>query len=131
MKHVKRITVLATAVAVVGCDSLTFPGSGCTTNLLWGINITVIDSMTGGGLLPGSTIRVRDGAFVDSLVFADTTNSQSAPSSVGLAAERAGTYVVSVSRAGYGDWTASNVRVTSDRCHVRTVTLLARLVPVR
>ena len=128
MEHVKSITVLATAVVVVACASLTFPRS-CTDIAVAGISLAVVDSITGAQRLSGATVRARDGSFVDSMVFRDdTTLFQSGDAGAALALERAGTYAVSVSHAGYRDWTASNVRVRDDGCHVRTAHLVARLI---
>lgn len=128
MKHLKTITLIAAALVVAGCEAITGVLSrDCTDIAIPGISLSVIDSITGASLEHGATGRARDGAFVDSLVVtSDTTNSPSFP--IPLALERAGVYAVSVSRAGYRDWSASNVRVTKDACHVRTATLVARLV---
>jgi hypothetical protein len=126
MKLLKSITVLATAVVIVACDSVFFFTGGCTTVVVPAIRVTVIDSVTGESRERGSTVRARDGSFVDSRVVPD--DSTLAPFPIQLADERAGTYVVSVSRAGYRDWTASNVRVRDEGCHVGTAHLVARLV---
>ena len=125
MKHLKSITVLATAIVVAGCEGITF-GRDCTAILVPAINVTVIDSITGESRERGSTVLARDGSFVDSRVVPD--DSTLAPFSIQLAHERAGTYVVTVSHAGYREWTASNVRVRDEGCHVATANLVARLV---
>jgi hypothetical protein len=128
MKHLMSITVLATTIVVVACDSLTHV---CTDQAVPAISLAVVDSITGANRLSGATVSARNGSFVDSQVFRDdTTRVQSGSSDALLAWERVGTYVVNVSRAGYRDWTASNVRVSGDACHPRTAHLLARLVPV-
>jgi hypothetical protein len=65
----------------------------------------------------------REGAYVDSArMYGDVP-----VETVGLAEERAGTYEVSVERTGYRSWHRAGVRVTADECHVRTVSLTARL----
>jgi hypothetical protein len=46
-----------------------------------------------------------------------------------LVQENAGGYTVTVEQAGYRPWTRTNVRVTSDACHVKTVSLTALLQP--
>jgi hypothetical protein len=43
------------------------------------------------------------------------------------AGERAGTYDLTIRSPGYRDWTRTGVEVTKDQCHVRPVTLTARL----
>ena len=44
------------------------------------------------------------------------------------AVDRPGTYSVLVRSPGYSDWLRTTVDVTADACHVRTVTLTARLL---
>jgi hypothetical protein len=46
-----------------------------------------------------------------------------------LAYERAGAYAVTVEQTGYRPWTRTNVSVTRDECHVKTVFLTALLQP--
>jgi len=45
--------------------------------------------------------------------------------------EREGTDTITVRRAGYATWTRTGVTVTRDECHVRPVTVTARLQPAR
>jgi hypothetical protein len=45
------------------------------------------------------------------------------------AGEQAGKYAIVVSASGYKLWTRTDVEVTEDECHVKTVPLTARLVP--
>ena len=45
------------------------------------------------------------------------------------AAERAGTYRITVSKAGYQTWTRTGVQVTADVCHVHPAQAEARLQP--
>ena len=49
--------------------------------------------------------------------------------SMGVAHERAGVYVVTLRKAGYRDWTRADVSVKRDECHVQTAVLRADLVP--
>ena len=126
MKHLMSITVLATAIVVVACDSFT---SVCTDQRVPAISLAVVDSITGANRLSGATVSARSGSFVDSQVFRDdTTLVRPGPPDASLAWERRGIYVVSVSHAGYRDWTAPQVRVSGGACHPSTVHLLARLV---
>jgi len=124
------LVLVAAAVALAGCDSITGLFSGdCTTILVPAVSVTILDSVTGFGIEPGATVRARDGSFVDSVVVtSDTTNNPPYDLAIGLAYERAGVYQVSVSRAGYLDWSASNIRVKKSGCHVGTAKLVARLV---
>ena len=86
------------------------------------VQVQVVDAQTGKSLLVRSTIRVQDGAYVDS-----ATPTDPAISAVNLAYERSGNYKVQVDRAGYYPWQQENVRVRKGECHVQTVKLEARL----
>jgi hypothetical protein len=43
--------------------------------------------------------------------------------------ERAGTYRLDASRAGYQPWSIDGVQVTQGVCHIQAVSVTARLVP--
>jgi hypothetical protein len=128
MKHARGILVVASLLTLTACDAITglFPGD-CTTMPVPAIRIDVVDSITGVTIGSGATVRVRDGSFTYSLVV-PTDPTSGAPGPISLGFERAGVYQISVSHPEYRDWSASDVRVTRDRCHVRTAILVARLV---
>ena len=46
------------------------------------------------------------------------------------AGERPGTYDITITKDGFMTWTAENVTVTADECHVIPVSLDANLIPV-
>jgi hypothetical protein len=84
--------------------------------------LLVIALATGACNLPGNvacTLEAR------AAVSAEITNVVDGP--YGLAYERAGTYTVTVEQQGYRPWSRSGVRVTKDECHVRGVSITARL----
>jgi hypothetical protein len=124
------IALVAATLALAGCDAITglFSG-GCKTNLVAAVSVTIVDSIGGGSLTNGATVRVQDGAYADSITVPIDTSSNFAPT-IALAWERPGVYQVTVRHAGYRDWNASNVRVTKDECHVHTAVLTARLIRV-
>jgi hypothetical protein len=117
----------AGAVAVAACDSPSMEGP-CTPNILFGLQVTVVDSLTNAP--PASaTLIARTAAEVDS-VGPQSPFQPVVPGVVlvlSAAQERAGTYDLTVRAPGYRDWTRKGVRVTADRCHVRPVALTARL----
>jgi hypothetical protein len=129
-KRTRTLLLVAAAIAGAGCHDITGLFSGdCTTILVPAVSVAVLDSITGLAIENGSTARARDGSFVDSMVVSsDTTGNAPYAFPIPLAYERAGVYQVSVSRAGYRDWSTSNIRVTKATCHVRTATLVAKLV---
>jgi hypothetical protein len=102
------------------CDVL--PPLACTTEARAAINVEVRDSVTDAPAAAGALAIARDGVFADTLIGFDGL-------SVGGAWERPGNYAVSVTKAGYQGWSVSDVRVTDGSCHVRSVTLQARLQP--
>jgi hypothetical protein len=110
--------LLAQTGAVV-CDLVARPA----------VRVTVIDSVTGSPVMHGTRVRIRDGAFADSITTpADTTIAYWHGILFGTATERPGRYSVTVSHQGYADWSVSGVRVTKNACGVIPVLVVARLV---
>lgn len=66
----------------------------------------------------------RDGSFVDTLEVYEL--SEGTLDFYG-AYERAGRYDITISKPGYQTWQRTNIRVSEDECHVRTVRLDALL----
>ena len=110
--------------AVAGCG-VTETETVCTLEARAGVNVVVTDSATGAPIASGFTMVVQDGAYRDS-----TTVPPGAPigaNSAGSAWEREGVYSVSVSADGYKMWNKAGVRVEGGKCHVKAVSLAARL----
>ena len=97
----------------------------CTNIAVPAINVVVRDSVSGSFGSDGATATAVDGSFADTNGLPAGYAQPETP--ISLAHEREGSYAVTVNKTGYKPWTASAVRVTRDRCHVRTVTLNARL----
>jgi hypothetical protein len=123
---------LVTAVAIVtltaglaGCDLL-LDARDCPTIVLPAVSVRIEDSVTGAPAAAGARLVVRDGSYADSSSIPEGQADRDAEP-IMAALERAGTYVVTVSKAGYRDWTRSGVRVAKDECNVRTANLTARL----
>jgi len=94
------------------------------------ISVLVRDAATDAYIGSGATLVLTDGAFVDSASHPAVLPSVNEyPLTTPNSGERAGTYDVIVRRAGYDDWHRNDVVVTQGRCHVRTVSLTARLTP--
>jgi hypothetical protein len=101
----------------------------CTLNFKFGINITVVDSATAE---PPSeaTLLATSGTFTDSVgprAPVQTVANGPLVLVLSTAGERAGLYSVTVRSPGYRAWTRTGVRVTADECHVKPVSLTARL----
>jgi hypothetical protein len=119
----------AGALILSACGSSLSGGRVCTEDFRYGLNVTVVDSVTNAP--PASAVLIaRSGAFVDSVGPRTPMQFvQNGPPVLLLssAGERAGTYDLTVRSPGYRDWTRTGVEVTEDECHVRPITLSARL----
>jgi hypothetical protein len=114
------------AVAFGACDALDSPPVYCTNNFVWGLQVEVQDSVTSAPAASGAQVIARDGAYADTASYPpNRPDLDNLP--LVAAGERAGTYTVTVRKAGFIDWERSNVVVTADECHVHPVALTARL----
>lgn len=114
-------------IPVVACRDLI--GGACDTGIVPGIVVEIHHSQTRAPLADSARGFVLEAAYSDSLWphgYANTGQMLSRAA----AYERAGTYSVLVTRAGYANWSQGNVRVTRGECHVHTVALVAALRPV-
>ena len=118
---------LAATLAIISCEEpLTVE---CLTVPVAGLRVAVVDSIT---LSPPTeaTLVARSSAFIDSIGPVEpsrVTTTQRDTLILYTAVDRPGTYSVLVRSPGYSDWLRTTVDVTADACHVRTVTLTARL----
>jgi hypothetical protein len=125
-RHVPRALLAFFAVAVGACDALDSPPVYCTENFVWGVHVGVQDSLTGVPSASGAQLVARDGAYADTASYPpNRPDLDNLP--LIAAGERAGTYTVTVRKAGFVDWEQRDVVVTADECHVRPVALTARL----
>lgn len=116
-----RVLAFTTLLFTAGCDATEMVF--CTTEARAGINVTVVDASSGIALASGSTLTLREGEWVETIVDA-------IGNALPGAWERAGTYDVTVARDGYQTWTRQGVTVTADECHVIPVTITASLEAV-
>jgi hypothetical protein len=113
-------------IGAVACSGSTSPV--CTQEFRPGLVVYVKDSVTRAGVASGASLVVREGSYKDSVAAPNSTPDLD-NSTLSAAGERSGTYQVTVLKPGYATWLQSNVRVTSNVCHVNTVTLTALLQP--
>jgi hypothetical protein len=86
--------------------------SPCTDGLVYGLNVTVKDAATGAVLTDGVEVVAADGASEENLeLLTSATVFSGAP-------ENPGSYVITVTKAGYQTYVTQPVVVTSDACHV-------------
>ncbi len=94
----------------------------CTDQFVYGLNVIVLDAVTGNPIFQDIEVKAVDGTYQEIL--------ELVPSSeyafVG-AGERAGTYVVTVTKAGYQTYTSAPIVLTRDECHVIPQSLTVNL----
>lgn len=93
----------------------------CTTEFVYGLNLTVLDGF-GAGAAQGALGVAVDGTFADTLEVRGDRQMLGA-------GERPGTYDITVSKPGHLTWSAENITVTANVCHVIPVQLEAVLIP--
>jgi hypothetical protein len=111
-----------------GCTLLTDDGRACPANIVVGHIVGVRDSVTGVAAGRGAFVGAREGAYSELLQFLGDVIPTDSLTFVG-ATERAGTYLITVTKAGYLTWVRTGVRVVADECHVHPVTVEVRLQP--
>ena len=114
----RRFAIALSALLLHGCDL--FPITVCTDELVYGIQVTVRDSMTGELLSVDPTGVLTDGVYRE-------TMEAIGPSSLWGAPERPGTYDIEITAQGYRTWTRQGVEVEMEPngCHVEPVKLEA------
>lgn len=118
----------AVLFGAVACNkSSTAPIVACTQVAVPSLSITVVDSASGQPMLfTGLWARAKEGAYVDS-VAVNLGDKLKGAVVIPLAYEHEGTLAVAVHADGYLLWTISGIGVMKDACHVKTVSLTARL----
>jgi hypothetical protein len=115
----RTLLALLAPLALAACEGLSTPRV-CPGVVQPSVRLTVEDAMSGTNVTPGASVVLRSGAYADSLVAPPGVNS------VGVG-NRAGTFTLTVRRAGYELWTRTDVRVEAGPCGAATVELTARL----
>lgn len=123
-----RYCAALSVLAVAGCDLLDSSATICTANFVFGLVVAVQDSSTGAPAASGAQLIAQDGTWADTVGFPPSRPDLDAQPLVS-AGERAGSYAVTVRKAGFQDWQRTGVVVTADECHVHPVELTARLQP--
>jgi hypothetical protein len=97
----------------------------CTTSFEPGISVQVFDQETGLPIACGASLTIGDGDFAETIIEVNSSDIDGCVNSGALqgAFEREGFYSLIVSKLGYIDHTASDIEVTSNECHVNTVSM--------
>ncbi len=120
---IRGVFWLALVLALAGCDTMEVD---CLDFAAPAMSVTVVTSDTGVPV-GGALAIARDGSFADSM---RSRVVEGDPRPASLAFERPGTYEVTVEKEAFNTWSRSGVEVTEGECHVNTVELTARLVPL-
>ena len=133
MTKIAAISALLIASMTAGCilPAPFEPGQRngptlCTTDYRPGIVVAIYDADTGEPAANQVVGYATDGAYADTLMPHGFTGDGKAVSLQG-AHERPGTYSVLLKKSGYTDWLIEGVFVEAGECHVKTVSLEARL----
>ncbi len=98
----------------------------CTDSIEPALVIQVRDASSKASIADGATGYVRDGEYVDTLQVYGF-GSDGTLYSFRAADERPGIYEVVVQRSGFKAWHKTHVAVSTGRCHVKTVRIVADL----
>ncbi|KJY80868.1 hypothetical protein INR79_10835 [Vibrio sp. SCSIO 43132] len=124
------LKVLAcSCVFLSGCNFKTTSDGkvvACSDSVEPAIKVEVIDKETGYRISCGASIVIRDGEFSEERSNPHGTGCDNSKALLG-AYEREGTYKVSVFKDGYLDWSTEGIEVSSNVCHVNTITIQAYL----
>ena len=94
----------------------------CTDQFVYGLNVIVLDASTGNPIFQDIEVKAVDGTYQELLELVPGLEY----AFVG-AGERAGTYVVTITKAGYQTYTSAPIVVTRDECHVIPQSLTVNL----
>ncbi|MFN2420581.1 MAG: carboxypeptidase-like regulatory domain-containing protein [Gemmatimonadota bacterium] len=119
MIRLTPLTLVILVIVALACNG-TRTDVACTLEARAGINVTVVDSLSGR--------EVAGSGIANEEAFADTLESFEPGQLFGVF-ERPGTYDVTVTAPGYRPWRVTGVTVRADECHVIPERLTARLQP--
>ncbi|MFO0089419.1 MAG: hypothetical protein ACK518_01155, partial [bacterium] len=96
----------------------------CTDQFVYGLNVIVLDAVSGNPIFQDIEVKAVDGTYQEILELVPSLEY----TFVG-AGERAGTYVVTVTKAGFQTFTSAPIVLTRDECHVIPQSLTVNLQP--
>ena len=125
MKKIILFLACMPFLLITSCNNDDDDAIVCTLEAKAGFNITVKDATTNAVLSDGVTVTAQDGTYTETL---EQLPNNEIPVFIG-AWERAGTYVITVSKEGYQTFTSEPIVVTADVCHVIPQVLTLNLQP--
>ena len=121
MKKLFLFFLFSTFLVTTSCED-TDDQIVCTTQFVYGLNVIVLDASTGNPIFQDIEVKAVDGTYQEILELVPGLEY----AFVG-AGERAGTYVVTVTKAGYQTYTSAPIILTRDECHVIPKSLTVNL----
>lgn len=124
MQVLRAVPLMLGALLTGGCLDVANPNV-CTAEVIFGLTVVVRDSVTGQPAASDASGVARSGSHSEVLsgIFGNDLHL------VG-AAERPGIYEITITKAGYQDWTRASVNVEAGPCHVVPAIVEANLQPV-
>jgi hypothetical protein len=102
----------------------------CTADVRPGVVVEISDGATGAPRADQARGVIIDASYTDSLrPYGSSKDGVLVSRQAG--GERPGTYDVIVVHRGYEPWQVHHIKIGRDECHVRTVTLQAKLTRLR
>jgi len=95
----------------------------CSDQFVYGLNVIVLDASSGNPIFQDIEVKAVDGTYQEILQLVPGLEY----AFVG-AGERAGNYVVTITKAGYQTYTSAPIVLTRDECHVIPQSLTVNLL---
>ena len=121
MKKLFLFFLFSTFLVTTSCED-TDDQIVCTTQFVYGLNVIVLDESTGNPIFQDIEVKAVDGTYQEVLELVPGLEYVF----VG-AGERSGTYVVTITKAGYQTYTSAPIVLTRDECHVIPQSLTVNL----
>ena len=122
MKKLFLFLLFSTLFFTSSCDDNDDNQIYCTDQLVYGLNVIVLDASTGNPIFQDIQVKAVDGTYQEILELVPGLEY----AFVG-AGERAGNYVVTITKAGYQTYTSEPIVLTRDECHVIPQSLTVNL----
>ena len=122
MKKLFLFFLFSTLFFTSSCDDNDDNQIFCTDQFVYGLNVIVLDASTGNPIFQDIEVKAVDGTYQEILELVPGLEY----AFVG-AGERAGTYVVTITKAGYQTYTSAPIVLTRDECHVIPQSLTVNL----
>ncbi len=115
MKSIQMIAIVSFILLFNGCKENDDENIICTLNYVYGLDINLVEKSTENPITGNVKIIAKDGDYEETLENYDPSTSFYG------AGERKGTYTLTVTSDNYKTYISEPIVVTSDECHVITV----------